>query len=192
MADGTVSWFAGVDWGSERHHVCSARRCRVPRPCWTGGPRPCVSSTPCRRPAALARARLTRPAALARARPTRPAPTAQFAPWTLRSAERDFGCVVVVDSELHPQHFRAFGDCFARKSGHFPRFAETVDHVDRSGDGCNIGIALLAEHVGVVRVHGDDAIAVFLHVFGREIARPIPVGRQSDDGDHARARQDAP
>ena len=20
--DGTVSWFAGVDWGSERHHVC--------------------------------------------------------------------------------------------------------------------------------------------------------------------------
>src|SRR4051795_3758487 len=22
MADGTISWFAGVDWGSERHHVC--------------------------------------------------------------------------------------------------------------------------------------------------------------------------
>jgi hypothetical protein len=22
MADGTVSWFAGVDWGSERHQVC--------------------------------------------------------------------------------------------------------------------------------------------------------------------------
>src|SRR3954468_7650903 len=22
MSDGTVSWFAGVDWGSERHHVC--------------------------------------------------------------------------------------------------------------------------------------------------------------------------
>src|SRR3982751_1629169 len=22
MADGVVSWFAGVDWGSERHQVC--------------------------------------------------------------------------------------------------------------------------------------------------------------------------
>src|SRR4051812_3292951 len=22
MADGTVSWFAGVDWGSQRHQVC--------------------------------------------------------------------------------------------------------------------------------------------------------------------------
>src|SRR4051812_48787160 len=22
MADGTVSWFAGIDWGSERHQVC--------------------------------------------------------------------------------------------------------------------------------------------------------------------------
>src|SRR3954451_20000174 len=22
MGDGTVSWFAGVDWGLERHHVC--------------------------------------------------------------------------------------------------------------------------------------------------------------------------
>src|SRR3954465_7557521 len=22
MADGTISWFAGVDWGSEKHQVC--------------------------------------------------------------------------------------------------------------------------------------------------------------------------
>jgi hypothetical protein len=35
----------------------AARRCRVPRPCWTGGMWPCASSTRCRRPAASARAR---------------------------------------------------------------------------------------------------------------------------------------
>ena len=22
MSDGTVSWFAGIDWGSEKHQVC--------------------------------------------------------------------------------------------------------------------------------------------------------------------------
>ena len=22
MSDGTISWFAGVDWGSEKHQVC--------------------------------------------------------------------------------------------------------------------------------------------------------------------------
>ena len=51
-------------------------------------------------------------------------------------------------------------------------------------------VALLAEHLGVVRIDGDDPVAVVLHVLGREIARPVPVRGQADDRDDARPRQD--
>ena len=53
---------------------CSARCCRMPRLCWTGGTPPCDSSMRCRRPAASARAR-----------PTRTLPTGQFAAWNGRN-----------------------------------------------------------------------------------------------------------
>src|SRR4051794_18541610 len=53
---------------------CSARCCRVPRSCWTGGTPLSALSTRCRQPAALAQARLTRPA-----------PTTRFATWNVRS-----------------------------------------------------------------------------------------------------------
>ena len=47
------------------------------------------------------------------------------------------------------------------------------------------GVAALAEDLGVARVHRDDAVAVLLHVLGGEVARPVPLGRQADDGDRA-------
>jgi len=53
---------------------CSARCCRAPRSCSIGGTPRCVSSTRCRRLAALARAR-----------PTRPWPTRQYVAWNGRS-----------------------------------------------------------------------------------------------------------
>ena len=43
----------------------------------------------------------------------------------------------------------------------------------------------------VLGVDRDDPVAVLLHVLRGEVARPVPVGRQADDGEHAALAQDA-
>jgi hypothetical protein len=58
-----------------------------------------------------------------------------------------------------------------------------------TGNGGEVGVALLAEDLGRGRVHRDHGIAVFEHVLGGEITRPVPAGRQADHRDHAVALQ---
>src|SRR5207249_8290512 len=79
-----------------------------------------------------------------------------------------------------------------RKWNDLHGFAEAINDVDpvrHFGESC---IAALIEYVLVTRIHGDDAIAMILHVFCREIARSIPLGRQADDRDRSRCAKDAP
>ena len=99
--------------------------------------------------------------------------------------------LVVADAELHPQHLRADGDRLARQRRHLAGLAEAVDDVDRLGDRGNARIAVLAQHLGVAGIDRDDPVAVLLQVLGREVARPVPVGRQADHGDRPRLREDA-
>ena len=58
--------------------------------------------------------------------------------------------------------------------------------------GCrDAGIASLAENFAVIRVHGNDAIAMILHILGGEIARSVPLRGETDDGDGSLLRQDS-
>jgi len=84
----------------------------------------------------------------------------------------------------------ASGARIARERRDLGRLTEAVDDIDRHCDtivrGRKIGIATLAHHLLVGRVHGDDAIAVVAHVFGGEVAGTVPVRGQSHDGDRSR------
>jgi hypothetical protein len=99
--------------------------------------------------------------------------------------------LVVDDAELHPQHLCA--DCDRRIGNRrdVARPSEAVDDIDGLGNRPHVGIALLPEHLVVTRIHRNDPIAVVLHVLRSEIARPVPLRRKADDGQRARAREDA-
>src|SRR6266508_4539437 len=52
-------------------------------------------------------------------------------------------------------------------------------------------LPIFAENLRIVRIDRNDPVAVLLHVLRGEIARPMPLRRQSDDGDRASARENA-
>ncbi len=60
------------------------------------------------------------------------------------------------------------------------------------GRGGHARVAALAQDLGWRRgLTGHDAVAVLLHVLGREEARPVPLRRQADHGDGVAGAQDA-
>ena len=104
---------------------------------------------------------------------------------------RDPRGLLAPDAELHPQHLGALGDGRAREVRHLLGLAEAIDDVDVAGrNRGHGGIRALAQDLGRIRIDRDDAVAMLLHVLRREEARAIPVRRQADHGDDARARQD--
>ena len=86
---------------------------------------------------------------------------------------------------------RLFDEDVPNTVANFVGLAEAVDDVDRNRNRGDAGIARLAENLAGVGIDRDGAVAVLLHVLRGEEARPIPVRRQSDDGDHAGLREDA-
>src|SRR5690348_7071991 len=99
---------------------------------------------------------------------------------------------LVPNAELLPEHLGAYGNGILGDRHHVLRLAEHVDDVDLLRHVAQRRIALLAQDLPVARVHRDDAIAVLLHVLGREIARPEPVRGKSDHGDGVVLAEDAP
>ncbi len=61
--------------------------------------------------------------------------------------------------------------------------AEDVHNIHRPGDAAKIAEGLLAEHLILVRIYGDDSVSGTLHVFRDTIARPVAFTGQADHGD---------
>ena len=103
------------------------------------------------------------------------------------------GGLVMADAELHPHHLRADGDGIVDDRRHRLGIAEHVDHVDLVGNIAQAGVGRLAQQLlaGESRVHRDDAIALRLQVLHHEVAGPVPVGRDADDGDGLHRAKDA-
>src|SRR5690606_13718094 len=89
----------------------------------------------------------------------------------------------VVDTELLPQAAGADIDRLARDRLDVGGTPEHVDHVDRLRDVRQGRITGLAEDFRITGLDRDDPVAVFPHVLGGEVARPIPVGGQAHHGD---------
>jgi hypothetical protein len=98
--------------------------------------------------------------------------------------------LIIFYTELLPEHLGADGDGVLGDGHHVLRLAEHVDDVDLARDVAQRLVALLAEDLGVFRVHRDHGIAVLLHVLGGEVAGPEPVGGQTDHRDDAVLAQD--
>jgi hypothetical protein len=97
----------------------------------------------------------------------------------------------VENAELLPQAARLDLDGLLRDRQHVAGAAEHVHHVDGLGDLEQVRVAAFAEDLGTARVHRDDAVPMLLQVLGGEVAGPMPLGRQADDGDGPAVAQDA-
>src|SRR5690606_37880796 len=69
---------------------------------------------------------------------------------------------LALQTKLLPQAFRADGDSALRNGRDVGLLAEHVDHVDGEGDFFEPCVTLLAQDLGVLGVHGHDAVAVLL------------------------------
>ena len=101
------------------------------------------------------------------------------------------GSGLVPDADLLPQALRADRDGLLGDRHDVLAPAEHVDDVDSDLDRRQRRVAPLAEDLVVARIDGDDPVAVLLHVLGGEEARPVPFGRQADDGDRPARSQNA-
>ena len=87
---------------------------------------------------------------------------------------------------VNPRYPEILGEKCYPSVREVPEKIDIVDVFRKSAD-----VLPIAEDLGVARVDRDHAVAVLLHVLGREVARPVPLGRQADHRDRARAAQDA-
>jgi hypothetical protein len=102
-------------------------------------------------------------------------------------------------AQLLPQALRADGDGLLGNGQHIGLAAEHVHHVNFERDVDQRRVAPLAQHLaraavslhGVARVDRHDAPAVLLHVFGSEVAGPVPFGGQAHHSNGAAVAQDA-
>ena len=65
-------------------------------------------------------------------------------------------------------------------------FAKHVDQINLEGNVTQAGVARLVQNVRVFGVDRHHLVTVGLHVFGREIRWPEPIGRQTHHRDGVR------
>jgi hypothetical protein len=98
---------------------------------------------------------------------------------------------LVPDADLLPQALRADRDRFLGDRHDVFSAPEDIDDVDRDVDRRQRRVAAFAEDLVVARIDRNDPVAVLLQVLGGEVARPVPFGREADDGDRPARSQDA-
>src|SRR3954470_22740548 len=104
------------------------------------------------------------------------------------------GRFLVHHPDLQPKALRTDRDGFVGDRRDVRAAAEAVHHVDlhaRFGGSAHAGIAALAQDLRRAGIDRHDAVAVLLHVLGREEAGPVPLGRKPNDREGAAACEDA-
>src|SRR5437667_10990302 len=100
--------------------------------------------------------------------------------------------LIVPNSKLHPDDSRGRLDRLVHDRRYGRRRTEDVDGVEGNRDGVERWIRFLPEDLRRSRVHGDDAVAVHLHVL-RDPVRVLGwIFRATDDRDRPDLAQDFP
>src|SRR6266571_4270972 len=95
-------------------------------------------------------------------------------------ASRLFCCLVVLNSQLHPNDLRTDSNCTLHHRRHFLGAPEHVHNVNLLRHIFQPRITPLPQHFRLVRVHRDDPVSRLLHIFRHAVARPHRIRRQSD------------
>src|ERR1035437_283898 len=91
---------------------------------------------------------------------------------------------------LHPDHLRALANRRFHDLWHEFRAAENIHDIDGFGDGIQIRVTGLTQHLLLQRIHWNDAVARALHVLGHAITVAEALSRQADHGDGAGVAED--
>src|ERR1035441_7468688 len=91
---------------------------------------------------------------------------------------------------LHPDYLRTLANRRFHDLRDEFRTPENVHDIDGFGDGFQIGITGLTQHLPLPRVHRNDAVAGALHVLGNTITGAETLPRQADHGDGSGVAKD--